>query len=239
MDPITLMLVAAALGGLGGGVNAWGQSRQQRQQAEAQVPIRSRLTQSIERLRNPDYGQIDRAASRDYTQAVNAADAAAAQSGTLGSGAQQQMSGDILAQALANLAQFKLQDQLQREQAIAQIMQDPSFDAVDPNQIDVGLLTLMGALTGAAGGAGGAAAGIAGNPEAYAATTAKPGGKNPPIPGKQASFPAEVPIPIPNVGANVAAPMSAATPQSGSTFANGVGALLPMPGRPNVQQTRR
>jgi hypothetical protein len=235
MDPVILMLVTAALGGLGGGVNAWGQSRQQKQQAEAQVPIRSRLTQSIERLRNPDYGQIDRAASRDYTQAVNAADAAAAQSGTLGSGAQQAVQGDIMAQALAQLAQFKLQDQLQREEAIAQIMQDPSFDAVDPNQVDVGLMTLLGALTGAAGGAGGAAAGIAGNPEAYAQMGKKVDPTSTPTPSSlQGIFTAGM-NPVPGgIGQQAVSPQT-----GGSTFANGVGALLPMPGRPNVQQTTR
>lgn len=153
MEPTSLLL-SGLLGLLSGGFGSISANRQNQQRARTAEAVRNQLQGVITRLRNPDYSGLNSASSRAYTRNQEAATANAAARGISGSGAAQGQANDILAAAMANLAQFKAQDQAQRESQVGQLYQSEAFATPEASSYNVGLDALLGALAGAAGGAG-------------------------------------------------------------------------------------
>ncbi len=161
--PIIAALVGAGSSALGGGISAFGQARSQQQMRDTARTKRNRLNQLMGRIQDTNYADVNQAASGQAGRADRAIQAQAAARGL--EGGQVGASRDrALGQALAQLAQFKQQDQLQRQQSVGQLLQDPAFDV--PTQ-DVNILgdTALGFLGGAAGGAAQGAGAILGNEE--------------------------------------------------------------------------
>lgn len=142
--------------------------------------IDRQLGLSADRVRRgAEYSGVENAASREFTRTMNAADAGAAMSGLAGSGLQQSAAQGVLGNVLAELAQFRMQDQNQREQLIGsmrsdaqgqqgqlvglinQILNDPAYSGLTGDEATAGLQHLQpgrydafgGALAGGAGAA--------------------------------------------------------------------------------------
>lgn len=161
--PVIAALVGAGSSGLGGGISAFGQSRAEQGRRDAATASRARLNQLMGRIQDTNYADVNQAASGQLGRADRAIQAQTAARGVRGgqAGASRDRA---LGQALAQLAQFKQQDQLQRQQAVGQLLQDPSF-SVPSGDVDILGNTMLGALGGAAGGAAQGAGAILGNEE--------------------------------------------------------------------------
>lgn len=152
-----LLLLSALGGGIASGAQANRASTQNKRTAERAKEIRNQLLGVIGRVRNADYSSLDSATSRVYNRNYEAGAANAASRGITGGASQRQQSNNMLAEAVAQLAQFKTQDQLAREQTVADIYGNEAFAVPDPSTINPGRDALMAFLTGAAGNAGSAA----------------------------------------------------------------------------------
>lgn len=161
------LLGMLALGALQGGISAATSSAQARAEAQVQGRRRARLNQLIKRIRNPDYSGVEAAQSRDFTRAVQAAEAQAAQGNVFNTPGAQGRSDNIMAEMMADLARFKIQDEAERNRTIAGLLQDQAFSSLPPEAINVGLNALLGTLTGAAGGAAQAVGDRIAHPEAF------------------------------------------------------------------------
>jgi hypothetical protein len=234
---VLLTLLSALAGGAASAFNAGNVARQNKTRAQKAAEIRARLDETIGRLNNPDYSLVNSAASRSYTRAADAASANAAQRGVSGGGSARGQSNNIMAQALANLAQFKLQDQASRQAQIAGILGNEAYTVPNPESINPGLEALMGLLGGGAANAGTALMTILGNPELGGLT----GNQNAPAPAPasnpgQGSFGVQYQMPtagnpygglsspLPQLGQSIAQPGSLNflgllnTPKPGSGF---------------------
>lgn len=162
---VLLTLLSVLAGGAASAFNAGNVARQNKTRAQKAAELRARLDATISRLENPDYSLVNSAASRSYTRAADAMSANAAQRGTSRGGSARGQGNNIMAQALANLAQFKLQDQASRQAQIASILGNEAYTVPDPSSINPGLEALLGLFGGGAANAGTALMTILGNPE--------------------------------------------------------------------------
>jgi hypothetical protein len=146
-------------GAFAGGLSARGASRENQRQSEIAQMRREELRPIIERLRKArDYFGSEEHLVRDFSRAADQMAAQSAQTGmtNAGSGGLDRNRADLLGAMLAELARFKDQDQLQREQLLAQLVGDPSLYADAGGAVNVGRETFLGGLGGAFAGAGSA-----------------------------------------------------------------------------------
>lgn len=181
-----LPIILSLVGGLiSGGVRQRQQNQQQQQQvnlereqreAAAEVAARRReqiqgvlasnranLHEWAERIRRgAEYSGLEAGASREASRNVAASQAAAALSGVGDSGMAESQAGAIMADAIAQTAMARLQDQFSRESAIgqreaslqqlaAQLLSDPAFNVGSGEELTAGFDHLTG--TSALGGA--------------------------------------------------------------------------------------
>ena len=155
-------------GMLAGGMNARSASRENLRQSEIAQMRREELRPIIERLRKArDFFGAEENLVRDFSRAADQMAAQSAQTGmtNAGSGGLDRNRADLLGAMIAELAQFKDQDQLQREQLLAQLVGDPSLYADAGPAINVGTDTFWGGLAGGAAGAGSALNAFLSTPE--------------------------------------------------------------------------
>ena len=165
-----ILPIAASIiqGAIGHGMSARGAAQENQRQSEIAQMRREELRPIIERLRKArDYFGMEENLVRDFSRAADQMAAQSAQTGmtNAGSGGLDRNRGDLLGAMLAQLAQFKEQDDLQREQLLAQLVGDPSLYADAGAPINVGAQTMWGALGGAAAGAGSALNSFLSTPE--------------------------------------------------------------------------
>ena len=135
------MLISAGIQGIAGGISAWQRSRTNRQQAQAA----QEHSETLEEM-------IDRMFSTDTTRAP--IDAASRQIGGSFAGAGLAGSGMSQAAGAEAAASIVAQDMARKQALEAQIRQDPSFRAADPDSFTPGWDAILGFLSGgAAGGA--------------------------------------------------------------------------------------
>lgn len=156
-----ILPIAASIiqGAIGQGMAARGAAQENQRQSEIARMRRQELQPIIERLRKArDYFGMEESLVRDFSRAADQMNAQSAQTGmtNAGSGGLDRNRSDLLGAMLAQLAQFKDQDDLQRQQLLAQLVGDASLYADAGAPIDVGQQTLWGALGGMAAGAGSA-----------------------------------------------------------------------------------
>lgn len=155
-------------GMLAGGMNARSASRENLRQSEIAQMRREELRPIIERLRKArDFFGAEENLVRDFSRAADQMAAQSAQTGmtNAGSGGLDRNRADLLGAMIAELAQFKDQDQLQREQLLAQLVGDPSLYADAGPAVNVGTDTFWGGLAGGAAGAGSALNAFLSTPE--------------------------------------------------------------------------
>ena len=170
---VILPLVAGILqSGIAGGMSANQASRENNRQAQAARLRRAELQPLIDSLKEArDYFGVEENLVRDFTRAADQMAAQSAQTGmtNAGSGGLDQVRGDMLGGLLAELAQFKTQDENQRQNLLAQILSDPMLYAGTGPDDNVGLNTLIGTIGGGAAGAGSVLNSFLSTPEGIAA----------------------------------------------------------------------
>lgn len=122
---------------------------QSRAKREALQPIINRLNQAA------DTFDMDEQFVRDFSRAANQLTAQSASTGmtNAGTGGLDSVRGDLLASGLAQLAQAKSQQDMQRQQLLAQLLSDDSlYGGVGGDENVAGATLLGGLLGGVAGG---------------------------------------------------------------------------------------
>lgn len=124
---------------------------QSRAKREALQPIINRLNQAA------DTFDMDEQFVRDFSRAANQLTAQSAGTGmtNAGTGGLDQVRGDLLTSGLAQLAQAKSQQDMQRQQLLAQLLSDDSlYGGVGGDENVLGATLLGGLLGGVQGGVG-------------------------------------------------------------------------------------
>lgn len=169
-----ILPIAASIiqGGIGNALAANSASQENNRQRLVSQARRAELQPIIDRLQEArDYFGVEEQFTRDFSRASEQMAAQSAQSGMTdaGRGGLDQVRADQLGAGLASLAQFKTQDEAQRQNLLAQILSDPSlFGGVVPEE-NTGLQTFLGGLGGAAAGAGSVLNSFISTPEGMAA----------------------------------------------------------------------
>jgi hypothetical protein len=170
---VIIPIAASILQGMfASGMHARGAARENQRQSEIAQMRREELRPIIERLRKArDYFGAEEHLVRDFSRAADQMAAQSAQTGmtNAGSGGLDRNRADLLGAMIAELARFKDEDQLQREQLLAQLVGDPSLYADAGAPINVGAETFWGGLGGAFAGAGSALNAFLSTPEGLAA----------------------------------------------------------------------
>lgn len=159
-------------GALASGLSARGAAQENLRQSEIARMRREELRPIIERLRKArDYFGMEENLVRDFSRAADQMAAQSAQAGmtNAGSGGLDHNRRDLLGAMLAELATVKNQDELQRQQLLAQLVGDASLYADAGPAINVGADTFWAGLGGAAAGAGSALNAFLSTPEGLAA----------------------------------------------------------------------
>jgi hypothetical protein len=170
---IILPIVANIIqGGLAGGMSASAAARENNRQSEISRLRRAELQPIIDQLRQArDYFGVEENLVRDFSRSADQMAAQSAQTGmtNAGSGGLDRGRADVLGAMLAGLAQFKDQDDFQRQQLLAQLVGDPSLYNDAGGNENASSAGMMGALLGGAGGAGSALNAFIGTKEGLAA----------------------------------------------------------------------
>jgi len=126
------------------------QIRMARARREELQPIIDKLSKAR------DYFDVDEQMVRDFSRASNQLTAQAASTGmtNAGTGGLDANRADLLGSMLAQLAQFKTQDDMQRTEMLAKILSDPDLQVGELQEGDVAgqtlLASILGGFTGAA-----------------------------------------------------------------------------------------
>lgn len=155
--PIGLLLAISGLASAGGNaISAGTTSAANRQQAQGYARQRAEYAPLLARLRNPNFGSLDRRAITEMSRASDQITANRASEGMLdaGRGGQDALVGQAVSDILASLAQAKQQADAQNQQLIAEILSGEAFAAPDPESFKPGQDALLGFLGGAAAGVG-------------------------------------------------------------------------------------
>jgi len=155
-------------GGIANAIQAGQTSRLNNEQIRLARLRREELQPLIDQLRTArDFTQNEEQLVRDFSRASDQMAAQAAQSGTTnaGSGGLDQVRRDTLGAMIAQLAQVKMADDLQRKQMLSQILSDPTLYAGEHAMFNPGLDALLGGLGGALGGAGSTLSAFLSTPE--------------------------------------------------------------------------
>lgn len=169
-----ILPIAANLiqGAISGGMQARAAGRENNRQRLAARMRRSELQPIIDRLSQArDYFGVEEQFVRDFSRSADQMAAQSSQSGmtNAGRGGLDQLRRDELGTGLAALAQYKTQNEMARQQMLAQILSDPSLYAGVGEADNVGAQTLWGALGGGAAGVGSALTAFLGTEEGMAA----------------------------------------------------------------------
>lgn len=172
---ILAMLISAAAGAAGSGIEGFQATKANRREAAGLAGQRARLEPILNRLRNPNFGSLDRKAVDDMSRASDQISSNRAASGMTdaGRGGADAMNSEVLSSILAQLAGDKQQATFQNEQLMAEILSNPIFSAPSPNEFNPWLDGALGFVGGAAAGAGkvaGTAAGVPGGLEGLSTT---------------------------------------------------------------------
>lgn len=151
-------MIASILQGAAGNALASGQATRINNQNIRLAQLRRQERQPlIDQLRaSGNYAPMEEQMVRDFSRASDQMAAQSAQTGmtNAGSGGLDQVRGDLLGSMIASLAQAKAQDEAQRQQLLAAILQDPTLFEGERPMGNVGLDALLGGIGGAFAGAG-------------------------------------------------------------------------------------
>jgi hypothetical protein len=150
------LLVSALSGGVGSAISAGQAEAGNKRTAEGEMAQRRSLQSVVSELRNPNYQGVDAQFMLDLGRTLGQLRGQQAAAGTADSGRGQSAINDAVVKGLAQLGQFKAQDQTQREQQIANILSNPAFAGANPNEFNPTNAALGGFFGGALGGAGSA-----------------------------------------------------------------------------------
>lgn len=173
--PIAIPIILAALGGLGSGISAFGQSQRDRAAAEAMQEREDNLSAFIDEINSftDRMQRSDTTSSRldQLSRALNASSGALSGSGLANS------------QVASAGAKLIIDDQGRRDQVeqqnlamIGQLLQDPAFGSTNPEDINIFGNTLLGGLSGIAGGAASGLGSFLGTPAGLESLLAAFGG---------------------------------------------------------------
>lgn len=159
-DPITFivpMLASILQGAIGHGLAANQAANERNEQIRMARARREELQPIIDKLREAgDFFNMEEQLARDLGRAANQIDATAAQTGmtNAGAGGADAVRADLLGGMIAQLAQAKQADEMQRTQLLAEILSDPSLQVAGLTEGNVAGQSILGALLGGATGAG-------------------------------------------------------------------------------------
>ncbi len=151
------LFTSLASSGIGGALAAGTTSAANKREAEMAELRRAMLMRMKADILGGAQGAgdaMDQQAIRDFSRASDQIGAQAASTGmtNAGRGGQDALQAETLGALLAQLAQAKQQDDLQRQQLVTQLINDPSFTIPDPDSINVGADSFHGLLGGLASG---------------------------------------------------------------------------------------
>ena len=175
---ITSMLQA----GMAGGMQANAATRENNEQARLARMRREELQPLLDRLMGgANHFGVEENLVRDFSRASDQMAAQAASTGmtNAGSGGLDHNRSDLLGGLLAELAQFKTQEQAQRDQLVAALLSDPSMYDGFRQDGNVGGNTLLGILGGGLAGAGSILPAFLSTPEGIAILSGLGGGGQP------------------------------------------------------------
>src|SRR5690606_25211548 len=155
-------------GGIANAIQAGQTSRLNNEQIRLARLRREELQPLIDQLRTArDFTQHEEQLVRDFSRASDQMAAQSAQSGmtNAGSGGLDQVRRDTLGSMIASLAQVKAQDDMQRQQMLAQILSDPSLYAGEHAMFNPGVDAGLGGLGGLLAGAGSTLSAFLSTPE--------------------------------------------------------------------------
>lgn len=158
-DPITFivpMLASILQGAIGHGLAANQAANERNEQIRMARARREELQPIIDKLREAgDFFNMEEQLARDLGRAANQIDATAAQTGmtNAGAGGADAVRADLLGGMIAQLAQAKQADEMQRTQLLAEILSDPSLQVAGLTEGNVAGQSILGALLGGATGA--------------------------------------------------------------------------------------
>lgn len=151
------LITSMATSAIGGAVSAGTASSANRRQAEAARSKREIVERMMREVRGGAGGAraaLDEQATRDFSRAADQVGAQSAAAGmtNAGRGGQDALQAETLGGILAALAEAKNQDDLQRKQLLANMINDPAFSVPNPESFNPGSDALLGGLGGLASG---------------------------------------------------------------------------------------
>lgn len=156
-----ILPIAASIiqGALGSGMAAGSAARENQRQSQIASLRRQELQPIIDRLREArNYFGVEETLVRDFSRSADQMAAQSAQTGmtNAGSGGLDNVRADLLGGMLSSLAQFKAQDDMQRQQMLAALLSDPTLYAGEVGTDDPTNAALTGGILGGVGGLGSA-----------------------------------------------------------------------------------
>lgn len=151
------MLASILQGAIGHGLAANQAANERNESIRMARARREELQPIIDKLREAgDFFNMEEQLARDLGRAANQIDATAAQTGmtNAGAGGADAVRADLLGGMIAQLAQAKQADEMQRTQLLAEILSDPSLQVAGLTEGNVVGQSILGALLGGATGAG-------------------------------------------------------------------------------------
>lgn len=151
------MIASILQGGVGNALASGQATRINNQNIRLAQLRRQEMQPLIDQLRTSgNYAPMEEQLVRDFSRASDQMAAQSAQTGmtNAGSGGLDQVRADLLGSMIASMAQVKAQDEAQRQQLLASILQDPTLFEGERPMGNVGLDALLGGIGGAFAGAG-------------------------------------------------------------------------------------
>lgn len=151
-------IIPALISTVSGAIQSGGAARQttlaNQRDATAAQERRQMLMGLIDQIQNTDYGNLDRAASANFSRAADQIEALTAGRGTFGSGetGARNLQTRALSDVLVALEGQKGAEELQRQQLVGQLMGDPAFGVPNPLLFNPQQAGMQGALSGGAAG---------------------------------------------------------------------------------------
>ena len=156
-----ILPIAASIiqGAVGQGMAANSAARENQRQSQIMSLRRQELQPIIDRLREArNYFGVEETLVRDFSRSADQMAAQSAQTGmtNAGSGGLDNNRADLLGSLLSGLAEYKNQDEMQRQQMLAALLSDPTMYGGMVGTDDPTQAGLLGALGGGAAGLGSA-----------------------------------------------------------------------------------
>ena len=169
-----ILPIAASIiqGAVGQGMAANSAARENQRQSQIMSLRRQELQPIIDRLREArNYFGVEETLVRDFSRSADQMAAQSAQTGmtNAGSGGLDNNRADLLGSLLSGLAEYKNQDEMQRQQMLAALLSDPTMYGGMVGTDDPTQAGLMGGLGGGLAGLGSALNSFISTPEGMAA----------------------------------------------------------------------